>query len=122
MVGTTDWLIFAMPDGTLPPNARLVSEEFDANFVLLTRSFGPHRLSVRRDRFRMHRGEALTIDDGDAVSLSYSYTGQGRMSITAEYLEVESARDLWPYVYLQAREAAERQLRLRFQFDFAADR
>lgn len=122
MDGTTDWLMFVTTTGLYTPDTKLVSEAFNSNFVLLTRPFGPHRLSVRRDRFRMHREPALTIDDGSAISLSYRYETRNRMSLSAEYLRVETARDLWPYLHGLPREATDRQLTLTIRFDLTSGR
>jgi hypothetical protein len=123
MRGDTDWNAGALPDGTVAPWGRLVRDNFEAGFVLLTRTFQEdHRISARLDRFSITRAGATSIptpDAGNAVTVAYRYTGFGRAVLAAEWLEIRSARDLWSEWYGLPRQQDERQLRvaLRLAFD-----
>lgn len=119
MRGDTDWLIFANSDGTLSPATRLVTDEFDAYFVLVSREIrSRHRVSLRHDEFDFVRPGDLVIDDGDARMISYSYSVNSRLSMHVESLEIRSRRDLWPQFYGQtARDAKEQLVQLGFRLE-----
>jgi hypothetical protein len=106
--GDTDWLTYTTATGATLPQTALVTDEFEAEFLLLTRAFGDrHRLSLRRDDFYIWRPGDITADDGYATTLSYSYSASRRVDTTVEWLEIESTRDLWPLLYGQGGDYAE---------------
>jgi hypothetical protein len=110
--GDTNWLSYTTDTGMTTPNTRLVTDEFDASFVLLTKSIGDrHRLSLRRDDFDIWRPGDITADDGHATTLAYGFTMSSRIATELEWLEIESQRDLWTLRYGQSgNHATERQL------------
>lgn len=116
MRGDTDWVSGARPDGTTVPNPSVVTDDFDAWFVLLTRKWGSrHRIAVRYDDFGIVRPAwtpVLTSDEGDAWTVSYRYEPSARIELGVEWLEIASRRDLWPFFYDSPRAATERQVRL----------
>jgi len=125
MRGTTDWLSGASQAGTLSPFVRFVQDEFESQFVLLTRRLGDkHRLALRYDTFSINRLNAsppVTSDDGDAWTLSYRLApSNARFSGGVEWLRIESHRDLWPMFYSVPGDQTEDQLRLQFSFRLAA--
>ena len=109
--GDTDWLTFTTAAGTTMPETELVTDEFEARFLLLTRSIGTrHQLSLRRDEFTVWRPGELTADDGHALTLAYRCTVTPRITTGIEWLEIESTRDLWPMLYGQSGNSAEEEL------------
>jgi hypothetical protein len=125
MYGTTDWVAGASQAGTLSPFVRFVQDEFESQFVLLTRRLGDkHRLALRYDTFSIHRlnvTPALESDDGNAWTLSYRFApGNARFSGGIEWLRIESHRDIFPMFYFIPADHAEDQLRLQFAFRLAA--
>jgi hypothetical protein len=106
--GDTDWLTYTTDTGATMPQTALVTDEFEARFLLLTREFGErHRLSLRRDDFYIWRPGDISSDDGYATTLSYAYSASRRVETAIEWLEIESTRDLWPALYGQASDYAE---------------
>jgi hypothetical protein len=117
--GTTDWVIATRPDGTLAPFSRLVQDEIESRFVLLTREFGvAHRLTVRYDTFSTDRPAMvpeLHSDGGHAWTVSYRFEPTERWSGGAEWLRIDSHRDLLRF-YAMAPSHREEQLRLQLSF------
>ena len=124
MRGRTYWVSGGRPDGTAPPSANVVEDEFEAKYVMLTRKWHDvHRVSMRYDRFSIKRPEwvpELIADEGHAWTLSYRYEPNERFSGGVEWLEIQSQRDLWPYFYGEPRQATEEQLRLQFSLRLGA--
>ena len=120
MEGATDWVILAQPDGTLHPLSRLVEDELESRFVMLTRKFGvAQRLAVRYDTFSTDRpgsAPALHSDDGHAWTVSYRFEPTERWSGGAEWLRIDSRRDILPMFYALPPAHSERQLRLQLSF------
>ena len=73
-----------------------VDNTFDALFIMATRKFGPHRFSLRRDRFAVDDLDLNPTDpnqeSGRAWTASYQYDLNERWRIGAEYLAVTSTR------------------------------
>jgi hypothetical protein len=120
MDGRTSWVIAAQPNGTLLPFSRIERDEFESRFVMLTRKFGAaQRLAVRYDTFSTDRPgavPALLSDDGHAWTLSYRFEPNDRWSGGAEWLRIDSKRDLLPLFYATPRAHTEEQLRLQVSF------
>jgi hypothetical protein len=122
MRGETRWLIAAGPDGVLSPAAELVEDLFDSYYLLLTRSFGSHRVSLRYDDFEIVREEeapALRADGGHAWTLAYRYDHPAGFDVAVEWLEIDSHRDLWGYFYGLPERASEQQLRVQLTYKLA---
>ena len=100
MRGSTDWLTATTPTGLTTATTVLASDKFDARFLLLTRRIGgKHRVSLRHDRFDFQRPGQIVIDDGHAWTVAYEFAAGKRLTLRAEWLEIESTRDLWPFFY-----------------------
>lgn len=73
---------------------RVFDSDFQAWYVLLTRSFGQHRISVRYDKFdytpNNDPGDAVNLDQGHAWTASYLYQLSQRWRIAAEYLVIDT--------------------------------
>ena len=99
-----------MPDG-----AHAVDTEYDSQFLLLTRAFGDHRISVRYDRFEVTQNDSTPEDnnteDGHAWTLSYRYGFSDTLDIAAEWLSIKTHHCGWTY-YDVAPTATETQFQL----------
>ncbi len=115
--GRTRWLIPPGADGVVPPGSRIERDDFAADFVLLTKRIGSRsRVTLRHDEFGYDRDaspELGAIDSGEAWAASYRFRLSERITLTAEWLEIESERSLRPLFYSLPAEVQERQLRLR---------
>jgi hypothetical protein len=118
MAGATYWLIAVTPTGTRTPATRLVDDEFDASFLMLTKRLAtPHRVSVRYDTFDFVREDVdMTIDSGHAWTVAYEYEATSSLALAFEWLTIDSTRELWPTFYGLPPEATERQFRLRLNY------
>ena len=124
MDGTTEWLTAALPNGTRMPMSEYVQDDFESQFVMLTRRIGAkQRFAVRYDTFTTERPAAVPVlysDDGHAWTLSYRIEAAERFSGGIEWLRIDSSRDLWPLYYNTARHQTEDQLRLQLSYRLAA--
>lgn len=120
MQGETYWLVGIGLDGIVPSFATLEEDLFESYYLLLTRKIGDaHRVSLRYDDFDIVREEnppALHADAGSAWTLAYRYERDERFDVAVEWLEMDSARDLWSVFYGQPGRATERQLRLQLTY------
>ncbi len=120
MGGDTLWIAGARPDGNIFGPGPAVLDYFDSHFVLLTKSWqNRHRVSLRSDRFSVTRPGSSSIavaDDGDALTLAYRFTGMSRLTVAAEWLQIDSARDYWSNWNGLPREQRERQFILRMSY------
>jgi hypothetical protein len=109
--GDTDWLTYTTPSGATTADTLLVTDEFEASFLLLTKTIGSrHRISLRRDDFDIWRPGMLTVDQGAAMTLAYLLSIAPRVDAQIEWLEIDSTRDLWPLLYGRNDNHAEEQL------------
>ena len=103
MDGATEWLTAALPNGTRMPMSEYVHDEFESQFVMLTRRLGAkQRLALRYDTFSIERPAAVPVlysDHGHAWTLSYRIEPTQRFSGGIEWLRIDSSRDLWPMYY-----------------------
>lgn len=78
------------------PGGYALDNDFDAAFMLLTRRVGRHRLSVRRDWFRVDDTDSSPTDPNDEKgrgwTLSYQYSLNDTWRFGLEWLEVDSSR------------------------------
>ena len=115
--GQTEWIIGATAEGSLLEGSRLVSDDFDARFILLTRPLRDrHAVSIRYDHFDYRRrGEtpAVVPDKGHAWTIAYRYRSSPRLAVMLEWLEIESARDLNGILFDAAKDARESLLQMR---------
>lgn len=75
---------------------RPVDNDFDSYFVLLTRVWGAHRISLRREWFGVDDNDANTHDpneeDGDAWTISYQHRFDDRWLAGLEWVRIDSFR------------------------------
>lgn len=121
MRGATYWFIRTGPNGSLSALSSLVRDDFDARYVLVTKRIANrHRVTLRHDRFDMHRVDEIDIDSGHAWTLAYQFEIDSRMSVAAEYLEIRSHRDIWRDFYEVPPAAHEQQWRLTWRLRLGA--
>jgi len=112
----TQWMTGSTVMGPVLVTARAVDTGFRARYVLLTRAFDEHRVSVRYDDFRVEDRDHVPNDDnsdsGRAWTLAYRYSGAPRWSLGAEWLEIHSWHPAWQYFGAPA-QATERLLQVQ---------
>lgn len=74
----------------------LVYNDFHSAYLMLSRPFGPHRLSARVEEFAVIDRDRMAVDDNDeygrAATLSYGYRLSRRWFLQAEYSWLRSRR------------------------------
>ena len=117
----SQWMKGATVMGPIINGAYVVDAEFYSNFVLLTRAFERHRLSVRYDHFEIIENDRVPLDEnaerGHAWTLAYIYQSTDSANIAVEWLEIHSDRPAWAYNDLDTSQT-ERQLQLSLQLRF----
>ncbi len=115
------WMRGRTAMGPVLTDAHAVDDEFAAAYVLATKRFGPHRLTLRRDVFDVGDLDRVPSDDntdsGDAWTIAYRYESSAHWSVGAEWLRVASWHPAWQYFGL-APSATERLLELRAILQF----
>ncbi|HEX5340224.1 MAG TPA: hypothetical protein VFX47_05040 [Gammaproteobacteria bacterium] len=100
---------------------RSVYNRFSSWFVLASESRGPHRVSLRYERFRVTDEDYTPLDDnnewGDAWTAAYLYAWHEDISFGAEYLELNSTRPIRAALALQPA-ISEQQLRVSVRYRF----
>jgi hypothetical protein len=95
-----------------------VDNEYSSYFVLLTRAFDRHRVSLRFDGFEVTETDPVVLDenaeDGDAWTLAYRFQLNNKFGIAAEWLQIHSERPAWAYNNLETSQT-EKQLQLSFE-------
>jgi hypothetical protein len=112
--GSTVWGYFL--DGV-----RFVDADFTAVFVLLTRRFERHRVSLRYDRFEITENDSFPMDANGEVgrgwTAAYAFDVSEKLAIAAEWLSIRSERPAWEYFGLSpARTETQLQLQARLRF------
>jgi hypothetical protein len=114
MDGFTAW-------GRLRNGVYSVDNEFRANYALLTRAFGRHRLTARYDHFKVTEADSTPLDEnrenGHAWTLAYSLEATDKLTLAAEWLEIYTNRPAWTYFDLE-QSRTERQVQVAFRFHF----
>ncbi len=107
--------------GGIVDNAHVVDTEFDSRFVLVTRSFARHRLTLRYDHFELTQNDRTPEDNnpdfGHAWTVNYSVGLSDRASIAAEWLAIDTDHCGWVY-YGIGPTATERQMQLLVKLRF----
>lgn len=115
MGGYTVW-------GRLTNGIHAVDNAFESKFVLLTRSFDQHRISLRYDDFEITEADQVPLDrnaeSGHAWTVSYRYSFNKNFTLAAEWLEITSNRPAWSYFALPEKQS-ERQLQLTLRMQFS---
>jgi hypothetical protein len=122
--GETYWLTSVTPLGATTATTYLAEDDFESKFALLTRRIaGKHSVSLRYDTFDFTRKQTgLNIDSGDAWTLAYRYRLDSKLEVAAEWLTIDSRRDLWPVFYGVPEHARENQFRVRLTLALTSTR
>lgn len=98
-----------------------VDAEYDSYYLMLTRAFGPHRLSVRYDEFAVTDNDEIPDDDngedGHAWTATYQYEINDVAIIALEWLGIHSERPAFAYFGADT-SVTERQLQLALRLSF----
>jgi len=115
------WMTGSTVMGPVVDNAHMVDTEFDSKFVMLTKTFGKHRLSLRYDNFDITQNDDTDEDnnpeDGLVWTAAYQHDYSDRMSLSAEWLSIKTHHCGWVYYGLNPT-ATEKQLQLSVRFRF----
>lgn len=99
------WMRGSTVMGGIYNGTHAVDCEFDSKFMLLTRTIGDHRLSMRVDLFEVEQYDTTREDDnpehGNALTLAWQYQHTDRVTLAAEYLRVHSFRNALMYLGLE---------------------
>ena len=112
------WLHGETVMGPVIRGAHVVDNGFSSYFVLLTRAFGNHRLTVRYDDFEVTEEDQMPLDEnrekGQAWTLAYKFQLTDVVGLAAEWLRIHSERPAWAYNDLST-SRTESQLQLSVQ-------
>ncbi|MCZ6808960.1 MAG: hypothetical protein O7D92_04315 [Proteobacteria bacterium] len=115
------WMTGSTVMGSVVNGARDLDTEFASMYLMLTRVYDRHRLSVRYDRFEVMENDQTPQDDnaedGNAWTLAYFYDFSDKVSFGAESLSIKTDRFSWQYYGLDpTRTEKQFQLSLRLRF------
>jgi len=115
------WMTGSTVAGPVMNGAHVVDTEFDSKYLMLTRAFDRHRLSVRHDIFEVTQNddtdEDSNTEDGFVWTLAYFYEFSDKVSLGAESLSIKTHRCGWEYYNIdQTRTEKQFQLSLRLRF------
>jgi hypothetical protein len=117
------WMTGSTVMGPVLGAAHAVDTDFAAGYVMVTRPFGAHRLTLRFDHFEVDDNDGVPNDDnsdsGHAWTFAYRYDRSQRWSLGAEWLRMESWHPAWAYFGAPPR-AAETLLQARVTLRFGA--
>lgn len=115
------WMRGATDMGDVIDGAHELDVDYNSNFVLLSRSFGKHRISARIDHFEISDNDETFEDDnqekGNAWTVSYQFAYSERMTMAVEWLQIKTHRSAWKYYDIDT-DATERQLQLTLKLRF----
>ncbi len=93
------WMTGSTVMGDVTNGARELDVEFDSMYLMLTKAFDRHRLSVRYDKFEVTDNDQTLQDDnaedGNAWTLAYFYDYSDKVSFGAESLSIKTDRFGW---------------------------
>ena len=100
---------------------RPVDNDFNSNFILLTRVFSRHRVSARYDHFEILDNDQTPLADnsefGHAWTLAYQFEVSDHVSLAAEALKIFTQRNAWAYYGLdESKDERQLQLSVRLRF------
>jgi hypothetical protein len=115
------WMRGRTQMGGIVNDLRIVDNEFDASYMMLTRLQDRHRISVRYDDFRVSENDFLPLDDnsesGHALSLAYMFDYSPTLQFGIEWLSIDSERPARAYLGITPSTddtVVQAQVRLRF--------
>lgn len=113
------WLDGTTVMGPIMNGRRVVDVGFSSRFMLLTRQFSAHRVSVRYDDFEVEDYDFVPLDDsseaGRAWTVAYRFDPSDRWSWRLEWLEIGARKASWVYFGLPER-ATEHMLQMRLSY------
>ncbi len=115
------WMVGSTVMGPVIDGAHAVDTEFDAKYLMLSKSYDRHRLSARYDRFEVTQNDDTdddnNPDDGHAWTIAYFYDYSDMMSFGAEALYIKTHHCGWQYYGIDTVRSEEQfQLTLRLRF------
>ena len=115
------WMTGSTVMGSVVNGVRDLDVEFDSMYLMLTRAYNRHRLSIRYDMFELTDNDQTPQDDnsedGDAWTLAYFYEYSDKLSFGAESLSIKTDRFSWQYYGLNpSRTEKQFQLSVRLRF------
>lgn len=117
------WLRGSTVMGPFINGAYVVDAGYASHFLLLTRAFARHRVSLRYDDFEVTEKDTVPLDEnaerGHAWTLAYRYQATEMLSLAAEWLQVRTDRPAWAYNDLEVART-ERQLQLAVELRFGS--
>ncbi len=117
----TQWMDGSTVWGRLTNGVYSVDVKFESNYLLLTKLFERHRVTVRYDHFEVTENDQTPLDEnsenGHAWTLAYHYDASSKVQLAAEWLEIFTDRPAWAYFDLAERKT-ERQLQLSVRLRF----
>lgn len=107
--------------GGIVNGLRVVDNEFEASYVMLTRLQNRHRITVRYDDFSVTENDFLPLDNnresGHALALAYMFEYSPNMHYGIEWLTIDSERPARAYLGVTTGiddTVVQAQIRLRF--------
>ena len=86
------------------PGYHVVDNRFESAFVLLTRTHGRHRWSLRFDDFAVTDRDRIPLDDndesGDAVTLAWRFEAAAAWSVGFDWVKLDVTRPAYAYASL----------------------
>ena len=115
------WMNGSSAMGPVVNGAHMVDVDFDSKYLMLTRQFDRHRVSLRYDVFEVTQNDRTPEDnnpeDGYVWTLAYFYELSKNVSIGAESLIIKTHHCGWIYYGLDpTRKEKQLQLTARFRF------
>jgi hypothetical protein len=115
------WMIGSTVMGPVIDGAHAVDTEYDAKYLMLSKSYDRHRLSARYDNFEVTQNDDTDEDnnseDGHAWTIAYIYNYSDTMSFAAESLYIKTHHCGWSYYGLDP-VLSEKQYQLSLQLRF----
>lgn len=95
------WMTGSTVMGPVMNGAHVVDTEFRSKYLLATKSFDRHRVTIRYDVFEVAEIDAIPQDanaeDGHAWTVSYQFEFSDSLSVAAESLRIKTSRTSWTY-------------------------
>jgi hypothetical protein len=117
----TQWMSGSTIMGPVMNDAHVVDVEYDSYYLLLTKSFGKHRMSLRYDNFDMTQNDTTPEDDnpehGLAWTVSYQFGYSDKVKLATEWLSIKTHRYALVYFGLEPT-VTERQFQVAVKLRF----
>jgi len=115
------WLSGSTVMGPIIDGAYVVDVEYESSFMLVTKSHGRNRWSVRYDHFEVTENDDIPLDEnrerGFAWTLAWRFSVTDHADLAAEWLRVRTNRPAWAYNDLST-SATEAQLQVSLRLRF----